>query len=191
MYQSSGTSSLVAAAVYGYNGASELTDLKYNSLADGTGTVLAGYHWDYNAAGAVSDMYSHNDSNATTPNTTFTGTGSNWGKATYSYDPTAQAARARATRPTSPTHRPPTPPSPTIPTAIARASRGVAHCDNDRRRTIGCFSTARYYYTYDAEGNRTAKYQISSGSDKSLGTQSSPNTDAENITIYTWDNANQ
>ena len=40
-----------------------------------------------------------------------------------------------------------------------------------------------YYYQYDAEGNRTAKYQNSS--DPSL------DSSATDITIYTWNNANQ
>ena len=48
-----------------------------------------------------------------------------------------------------------------------------------------------YYYTYDAEGNRTARYEIASGTDMAPGVQSDPNSDAVNITIYTWNNANQ
>ena len=48
-----------------------------------------------------------------------------------------------------------------------------------------------FYYTYDAAGNRTAQYKITSGSDHSLGTQSSPNSEAADITIYTWNNANE
>ena len=52
-------------------------------------------------------------------------------------------------------------------------------------------SDGTYYYTFDAAGNRTAQYEITSGGDVSLGSQADPNTNAYNITIYTWNNANQ
>ena len=115
MYQSNGTSDLVAAAGYTDNDDSQLTDLTYTTGAGGTGTVLAGYHWDYNASGVVTDMYSHNDSSAGTPNTSYVSGSSNWGKATYSYDPTAQLLgaelfnqlhRARATTDSGETYDP-------------------------------------------------------------------------------------
>ena len=48
-----------------------------------------------------------------------------------------------------------------------------------------------YYYAYDAEGNRVAQYKITSGTDTSLGTQASPNSEASDITVYTWNNANE
>ena len=180
MYQSSGTSSLVAAAGLGYNGDSELTDLTYNTLADGTGTVLAGYHWDYNASGAVSDMYSHNDSSAGTPNTSYVSGSSNWGKATYSYDPTAQLLGASysnftnaPTTDSGETYDPNgnrtnvTPPSPAATTTGA-----------DNRLLFD----GTYYYNYDAEGNRTAKF---------ISTSGVLDDTATDITIYTWNNVNQ
>ncbi len=185
MYQSSGTSSLVAAAGYKYNGDSELTDLTYNSLADGTGTVLAGYHWDYNAAGAVSDMYSRNDSNATTPNTTFTGTGSNWGKATYSYGPTAQLLGASYSSDFA------NPPS---------TDAGKTYDPNGNRTSVapvtGTATTTgadnrllfdgTYTFRYDAEGNRVMQWVNNSGSP-----EAAPQSGDTDITVYTWNNANQ
>ena len=188
MYQSSGTSSLVAAAGYSYNGDSELTDLTYNTLADGTGTVLAGYHWDYNASGAVSDVFSLNDTNPT--DSPDPGNNATWASATYSYDPTAQLLGASYS--TSFANAPTTDSGETYDPNGNRASVAPV---SPTTTTTGADNRLLYdgnfYYTYDAEGNRTAKYQISGGSDVSLGTQSSPNTNAENITIYTWDNSNQ
>ena len=191
MYQNDDDSTgLVAHAAYDYNAASELSDLKYTANSDGTGTVLAGYHWDYNAAGAVSDMYSHNDSNATTPNNTFTGTGSNWGEATYSYDPTAQLLGASystyfANPPTTDAGKTYDPNGNR--TSVTPASPTTTTTGADNRLLYD----GTYYYNYDAEGNRTAQYKITSGSDKTLGTPGDLNPYATDITIYAWDNANQ
>jgi hypothetical protein len=76
----------VAASTYTYDAASRLTDLAYTAQS---GTPAA-YHWDYNTAGQVSDFYSRGDSNAGTPDTTYVAGTSNWGRAQYGYDPTAQ-----------------------------------------------------------------------------------------------------
>ena len=65
-----------------YDDASDLTGLKY---VDGASNTVAAYRWDYNTPGIVADFYSRNDTTGT-PGSTY----SSWGKATYSYDATAQ-----------------------------------------------------------------------------------------------------
>jgi hypothetical protein len=192
MYQSADTSDQVASAVDGYDRDSNLTDMTYFANSDHTGTPLAGYHWDYNTASVATDEYSRNDSSATTPDDSY-GSGSNWAQVTYTYDHTAQLTAAGY--------------STNFTDAPADYSADY-DANGDRATVTGIVGTGTttytessstnrllfdgsYYYQYDAEGNRTAKYQISSGSDKSLGTQDSPNANAVNITIYTWNNANQ
>ena len=62
------SSTLVAGAAYSYDHDSNLTDLTYK---DGADTLVAGYHYDYNIAGLVTDEYSFADSSAGTPNTSY------------------------------------------------------------------------------------------------------------------------
>ena len=71
----------VACGTYTYDADSELTDLTY---VDGSGSPLAGYHWDYDADSRVSDSYSRNNSSSLTPSTGYSG--GNWGKTVYTYD---------------------------------------------------------------------------------------------------------
>ena len=97
MYQSSGTSDLVASVNYACNGDWDLTDLDYYTNTDDTGTPLAGYHWDYNTAGAVSDEYSRNDSSAATPDEYYESGTSDWAETSYTYDADAELTGAAYT----------------------------------------------------------------------------------------------
>ena len=86
------SSTLVAGAAYSYDHDSNLTGLTYK---DGADTLVAGYHYDYNTAGLVTDEYSFADSSAGTPNTSYVSGSSNWGETAYSYDPDAAVDRQR------------------------------------------------------------------------------------------------
>ena len=176
------STNLVAHAAYAYNTNSELTDLTYNTATDNSGTVLAGYHWDYNGPGVVGDMYSHNDSDATTPEASYTGSGSNWAKSAFTYDPTGQLVGTTYTQ-FSTVQTPPDDFSPSYDpngnrTDVTPATGTATTTGADNRLLFD----GTYFYTYDAAGNRTAKFQ---------STSKVFNASATDITIYTWDNANE
>ena len=61
----------------------------------------------------------------------------------------------------------------------------------DTRATQAVRPTAAKVRDMRANPHTTKPAPTDRASDKSLGTQSSPNSNAENITIYTWDNSNQ
>jgi hypothetical protein len=80
MYQSSGTSSLVASAANTYDADSDLIDLKY---MDASSNTLAAYHWVYDTDSRVSDEYSLKDSAAAT---TYSDGYTTWAHTTFGYD---------------------------------------------------------------------------------------------------------
>ena len=170
--------SLVAHAQYTYDGDSDLTDLTYNTATDNTGTVLAGYHWDYNAAGAVSDEYSLNDTKpSSSPNPQDYTT---WAETTYSYDPDAQLIGAAYS--SSFANAPSTFGASYDPNGNRTSGAGVSPASSTNRLLFD----GTYYYTYDAEGNRTAKWIDNNGTP-----EGSPQPNDTDITIYTWNNANE
>ena len=176
------TGNTVASSTMTYDADSELTNVAYYTNTSDTGTPLAAYHFDYNAAGAVTDEYSRKDSDSTSLQGTYEAGDSNWAKTSYSYDADAQLTGATyssnyVSAPTS--------------FSAAYDPNGNRTSTGDTSATDRVLFDGTFYYTYDAAGNRTAQYKITSGSDHSLGTQSSPNSEAADITIYTWNNANE
>ena len=195
MYQSDGTSDLVSSAAYGYDADSDLTSLTYYANTAHTGTPLAGYHWDCNAAGVVSDEYSRNDSSDGSSAADTYGSGSDWGKTAYTYDPTAQLTAATYT---------------SFSTAQTAPANYSADYDPNGNRTsntgadgTGTSSTAEasstnrllfdgtYYYLYDAEGNRIAQYVNTYVDSDTELPDKTLDCHATDITIYTWNNANE
>jgi RHS repeat-associated protein len=169
MYQSDSTSDLVSSAAYTYDGDSRLTDLMYTTETGGGGTVLAGYHWGYNSDGNVTDFYSHNDSSAGTPNTTYVSGSSNWGHAQYSYDATQQLTGTTYSDFTD---------APDTGTSETYDANGNRTSDSSVISTNRVLFDGTYYYTYDAAGNRTSQYQIA-------------DDEETNVTTYDWNNKNQ
>ena len=89
--ETSQSGTTVAAATMTYDADSDLTNLTYT---DGSDNTLAAYHFDYNAAGAVTDEYSRKDSDSTSLQSTYEAGDSNWAKTSYSYDADAQLTGA-------------------------------------------------------------------------------------------------
>ena len=149
-------------AAYGYDADSELTDLSYTTTQGNT--ILAAYHWDYDADGRVSDEFSRNDTSG--------GAGTNslystWGETQYySYDNDSQLTVTKYSNFANP---PTTNTSPSYDANGDRTNNGSAGAGN-RLLTDGT-----YYYTYDADGNRIARTQISNGA----------------VTTYEWNNADE
>ncbi len=166
-----------------YNGDSQATSLTYTNMAGGEDNgLLAGYHYTYYSDGPVSGLYSYAD-------TADTGSGgaspddyATWAEAQYTYTADAQvegnsggaimgAAVSYTTWANAPT-----------------SDNSLTVDDNGNRTDNGSTVSAgnqvtydgTYYYTFDAEGNRTAKY---------INTHdSSLDSYATDITIYTYDN---
>ena len=166
-YASTGTADQVYASTYSYDDDSRLTDLTYTNAQD---SLIAGYHWDYDADSRVSDMYSRNDTTGT-PGGGYTG----WAETSYSYDHDSQLTTTSynsnfANPPTTST-------SETYDPNGNRANTGDVVSYGNRMLFDGT-----YYYTYDQDGNRTAKYESTTGALDSTATS---------ITIYQWNNANE
>ena len=166
-YASTGTADQVYASTYSYDDDSRLTDLTYTNAQD---SLIAGYHWDYDADSRVSDVYSRNDTTGT-PGGNYTG----WAETSYSYDHDSQLTTTNynsnfANPPTTST-------SETYDPNGNRANTGEVVSYGNRLLFDGT-----YYYAYDATGNRTAKFESTTGALDSTAT---------NITIYQWNNANE
>ena len=172
--EDAGATNLVATSTCAYDADSQLTDLSYS----GQNGTLAAYHWTYYADGAVSDCYSRNDSDlsSTTPTADYT----TWADTHLGYDATAQLT---STSYTNFANRP--------------AGSASQTYDSNGNRTnvappLAAASTTgagnrllfdgTYYYTYDADGNRTAKFKSDTGV---------LDTSATDITTYQWNNAGQ
>ena len=179
LYQGSNQSNEVACGTYTYNHDSQLTDLNY---VDASQSALAGYHWDYDAAGDVSDCYSRNDT-AGTPGSSYTA----WACATYNYDPDGQLASTTSGSTTTDavTYSANWQNAPQA--GSTPGTEDYGYDANGNRNTSGCvpgagnrlLSDGTYTYTYDAAGNRTSRTAI----------DTSATTDYK--TLYTWDNRNR
>ena len=183
------SSTLVAGASYGYDDDSELTSLTYT---DGAGNLVAGYHLDYNTAGLVTTAYSYADTSDTTdrtstyttwrrprttttpPQLSTTGSGESTVNAvTYSNFAVRRRSAAPRRRRTTPT----------IPMATAQVGAGVSPASGSASATNRVLFDGTYYYLFDAAGNRLARYV--NDTTKALDCH------ATDITIYTWNNANE
>jgi len=187
LYNSTDTSVPVAASSYTYDHASRLTDLSYTAQ----GSTLAAYHWTYNNDSLVTDFYSRSDSSGT-PTSSYT----TWGHAQYNYNATQELSNlngsggsggsggSNAVIYSSWLH------APSSNVSLRYDSNGNRTANaNLPRGTESAWATANlltydgtYYYTYDAEGNRVAKFKSSTGQLDSTST---------NITTYQWNNANE
>jgi len=185
MYQAaSGTTDFtsddeVAHVNYSYDDDSELTGLTYK---DADNNLLAGYHWDYSAPGIASDEYSYADTSNTTDRTSFYGT---WAYTTYTYDRDAELTAASYSNfATSPT-----PPSDFSTEYDSNGNQDSATPPSGTSTTTGednrLLFDGTYTYSYDAEGNRTAKWI-----DNNDAPEGSPQSGDTDITVYTWNNAN-
>ena len=147
-------------STYSYDHDSRLTDLTTSAGS----AALAGYHWDYDADSRVSDMYSRNDSSSGTPSSGYSG--GNWGKSVYTYDHDSQLTGTSYSSFASP---------PASNTSQSYDSNGNRTNNGSPGAANRLLSDGSYDYTYDADGNRIARTQISNGA----------------VTYYQWNNANQ
>jgi hypothetical protein len=125
--------------------------------ADAGDNTLESYHWSYDSLGDVA-----------TATNTFDGTVS------YSYDSTGQLLGAGSSNPA--------------------LNESYSYDSNGNRNSTGyqtgpnnellCDGT--YTYSYDGEGNQTARWVNQNGV-----SESSPQPNDTDITIYTWDNRNR
>ena len=160
-YQNATTTNLVATGAYGYDSAGELTSIDY---ADGQGNTLDNFSWTYDALGNVATSTSSLDGPS--------------GTVKYTSDSTGQLTGASGGQP---------------------ASESYVYDANGNRETVTtngnqvtCVTgpdnellyDGTYTYSYDAEGNQTARWIASTTSP--LETQ--PGAGDTDITIYTWDN---
>jgi YD repeat-containing protein len=174
-YQSADTSTPVYYSTDGYNNDSQLTDLVFSTQPGGTRSILAGYHWNYNADGLVSREYSHNDAV-----TGASGPYSGWARTTFDYDNDGELTNTFyynfANQPA---------------TNRADTYDFNGNCDTTTS-TSGTADTAsttnrvlfdgEFYYLYDAAGNRIAKFSSQTGA---------LDYTATGITTYQWDNRNE
>ena len=146
-----------------------MTDLTYTNSQD---SLIAGYHWDYDADSRVSDMYSRNDTTGT-PGGSYTG----WAETSYSYDHDSQLT---TTNYNSNFANPPT--TSTSETYDPNGNRESTNVVTEASSTNRLLFDGQYYYSYDPAGNRTAKFESATGQLDSTAT---------NITTYQWNNANE
>ena len=155
------TANLVAAGTYTYNSAGELTSIDY---ADANQNTLDNFSWTYDALGDVA-----------TSSSTLDGPD---GTVTYTNDSTGQLTGASGGQ---------------------AASESYVYDANGNRETVTTSGNqvtcvtgpnnellydGTYTYSYDADGNQTARWIASTTSP--LETQ--PGAGDTDITIYTWDN---
>jgi YD repeat-containing protein len=166
---------LVSTAEYQYDADGRLTDLVYTFPAGST-DVAPAYHYTYNAAGNMTDMYSRADTNANLDVDDF----ATWAHAVYANDDTGQLTGATYTNWTNP-------PSSTGEsyTYDENGNRVTANGDTyttgDDNQTV---DDGTYSYEFDAEGNRIRKFLDADG-DNIL------DVGETDVTIYAWDNRNR
>ncbi len=167
-----------------YNHNSQVTSLAY---AAGTGsTILAAYAYSYDPDRQVSGMSSYTDTADTADRTSDPAT---WASASYEYTTDQEVANvidggswysggdgAAATYVNWAN-------APTTDNNLSYDANGNR---NESGQTISAGNQVTfdgtYYFTFDAEGNRTAKYKSTSGSLDGTATD---------ITTYGWDNRNR
>ena len=136
----------VACSQYTYDDNSNLTGLVDTGASDNT---LADYVWTYDAAGRITDQYSLADSGGGAKPANYT----TWANAAYTYDNDSQLLTASYSNyQTTPVNL--TPPA-CAETYDANGNRtGGSQTTSDNRVTFD----GTYYYQYDAEGNRIARW---------------------------------
>jgi RHS repeat-associated protein len=157
------TANLVAQAAYGYDLNGNLTSLVYSKA----NSTLPSYSWTYDSLG-----------NMTSSSETL---GSIVDAVSYTSDSTGQLLSATATS---------GPPS----ESYSYDSNGNRETVTTTGGQVTCITgpdnellyDGTYYYQYDADGNQIARWV-----DNNSGSESSPQPNDTNITIYTWDNRNR
>ncbi len=169
-----------------YNGDSQVTDLTYTANSAGS-ALLAGYHYGYDYDGLVSDLYSYSD---TLDTADLTSSYSTWAHAQYGYDGRQQLGddsgggydlsggfSAVYTNWAN---------APTTDNWLYYDVNGnrTESGSSDETTAPGNRLTfdGEYYYLYDQEGNRTARFK---------STHDALDSSATDITIYGWDNRNR
>ena len=170
-----------------YNGDSQVTDLTYTDMAGGESSgMLAGYLYVYDPDGQVEKLYSYNDAEGSPDPSDY----ATWALASYVYTADQQVGGVDGSGGSyysggvqvSYTNWAN---SPTTDNSIS--------VDPNGNNTAGTVSAGNritfdgtYTYSYDAEGNRTAKWINNSG-----GPETSPQSGDTDITLYGWDNRNR
>ena len=181
--EDAGSGTQVMHEAIAYNHTLQVTDLGYQANS-ATGTLLAGYHYVYDADRQVSDLYSYSDTAASGGGSASDFT--TWAHAAYQYDPDQEVANpggagafsgGTAVTYTNWANAPST-------------DSGSFHDANGNRNDSGQTTSAgnrvtfdgTYYYQFDTEGNRTARYKSTTGVIDDTATD---------ITTYAWDNRNR
>jgi len=168
-------------AAFAYDHDSNLTDLTYSTTVDASTVPLAGYHWDYDADGRVTDEYSRNDTSGGAGTNSLYGT---WAETSYNYDHDGQLSNNSSGTIAAVSYSNfANPPGTNVSeTYDANGNRNSATLPPDITSATGAGNRmlydGQYYYTYDADGNRTSKYQLSGGIQT-------------NVTHYTWNTAGE
>ncbi len=177
------TTNPIASAQYAYDADSRLSDLTYVANNNSTWPTLAAYHWSYDADSRVTDEYSRADASSAT-----NGSYTTWAHTHYNYDQDSQLSNTTADGVTTNAVTYGNWRNAPSPSGSTPGTNSVTYDQNGNRQTANAASRSTstnqllfdgtFYYTYDAAGNRTAKYQL--------------NGDVPtNITGYTWNNANE
>jgi hypothetical protein len=167
-YQGSDGGTQVYHAAYTLDAGSNLTDLTYTP-GSGGGT-LAAYHWDYTQNGLVNDEYSLSDTSSGASSSYTT-----WANASFGYDHDSELdSTSNSTNFAA---------APTSNTAESFDANGNRAGDSS---AVGAGNRmlydGTYYYAYDADGNRIAKYMSTTGALDETATD---------ITTYAWNEKNE
>ena len=169
-YNSVDTSVPVATSCESYDGDSRLTDLSYTTA--GGSSTLAAYHWNYDSDGEVTEAFSYLDASGSADKSQY----STWADTHYICDHDGQLTLTTysdfANAPTSNTGQ----------TYDANGNRKSTDLAKEQSSSDRLLFDGQYYYSYDPAGNRTAKFESTTGALDSTAT---------NITIYQWNNANE
>jgi RHS repeat-associated protein len=169
LYQSSGTSSLVASAAYTYDSDSNVTGLNYTTTIGGD-DVLAGYSYSYDPANRATSM-------------TYTSSTSAWDEEdTYAYDHDSQLTGTSYVVGDSSTSDSQSYDADGNRTSnLAPETAGTDTGAGNRMLFDGT-----YYYAYDANGSRTMRWIDNNGHP-----EGSPQAGDTDITVYGWNEKNQ
>ena len=168
---STDTANLVATVTDSYDYDQNLTGLTY--VAQASGATLAAYTYAYNTAGLQTSMtyssntiaWNENDAYSYDPDGQLLGTTYNVGQTggevgTSTYETTTGDSQAYD----------------------PNGNRTSTDSTAESSATNRLLYDGTYYYNYDAEGNRTAKF---------ISTSGALDSSATDITIYTWNNDNE
>ena len=159
---------------YTYDSDLNLTDLGYSSMTTGTAPA---YHWDYNADGQVTDEFSRADTSGTLTTSEYV-TPSDWAETQYGYDNDGELTGVNysgnfAQAPTTSTSQ----------WFDPNGNRAGSGATSEASATNELLFDGTYYYQYDTDGNRTARYKNSH--DPSL------DSNATDITTYSWNSSSE